>query len=143
MTCINGGIWGILASYGVYLSYYISNETFPGTSDLAYTFVGGINFAAAMLVAPFANILIKKFGTNKPMYAGCMKSPLSTSKAAANKTRHPLVGGVHRSILCEGVLAALPHSRAFDRGCRRVDLASRGSSPRSMVEFDLTTVGPF
>lgn len=71
MTCVNGGVWGILASYGVYLSYYLSHETFPGTSDLAYTFVGGINFAAAMLVAPGVNVLIKKFGTNKPMYVGC------------------------------------------------------------------------
>lgn len=41
----------ILTSYGVFLSYYISTSKFPGTSDLDYTFVGGINFAAAMLVA--------------------------------------------------------------------------------------------
>ena len=72
MTCINGGVWGILASYGVWLSYYINHDTFKGTSDLAFTFIGGINFAAAMLVAPFVNILIKKYGTNKPMYAGCL-----------------------------------------------------------------------
>ncbi len=72
MTCINGGVWGILASYGVWLSYYISHDTFKGTSDLAFTFIGGINFAAAMLVAPLVNMLIKRFGTNKPMYAGCV-----------------------------------------------------------------------
>ena len=76
MTCINGGVWGILASYGVYLSYYISHDTFHGTSDLAFTFIGGINFAGAMLVAPLVNILIKKFGTNKIMYAGCMFRPI-------------------------------------------------------------------
>lgn len=52
MTMINGGVWGLLASYGVYLSYYLSHDTFEGTSDLAYAFIGGVNFAAAMLVAP-------------------------------------------------------------------------------------------
>ena len=52
MTMINGGVWGLLASYGVYLSYYLSHDTFKGTSDLAYAFIGGTNFAAAMLVAP-------------------------------------------------------------------------------------------
>ena len=72
MLCINGGVWGILASYGVYLGYYLQHNTFEGASDLSYTFIGGINFAGAMLVAPFVNILVKKFGTNKPMYAGCI-----------------------------------------------------------------------
>jgi hypothetical protein len=54
-TFQNAGVWGILSSYGVYLSYYISHTSFPGTSDIAFTFIGGINFAASMLVAPFVS----------------------------------------------------------------------------------------
>lgn len=61
-----------MTSYGVFLSYYISTSRFPGTSDLDYTFIGGINFAAAMLVAPLVNIATKHFGTKAPMYVGCV-----------------------------------------------------------------------
>ena len=59
-------------SYGVYLSWYIDNDHFPGASALDYTFVGGVNFAAAMLEAPIVNLLIKRFGTNKVMLGGCV-----------------------------------------------------------------------
>ncbi len=59
-------------SYGVYLSYYISNETFPGASDLDYTFVGGVNFATALICAPLVNIFMRYLGTNVPMYMGCV-----------------------------------------------------------------------
>jgi len=60
-----------LESYGVYLSYYISHETFHGATDLDFTFVGGVNFAAAMLCSPLVNLVTRKMGTNKPMYFGC------------------------------------------------------------------------
>ena len=55
----------------MYLSYYISHDTFHGASDLDFTFVGGANFAAAMLCAPFVNICTRILGTNRPMYLGC------------------------------------------------------------------------
>jgi MFS family permease len=86
LSTINGFTWGILAvrytrlaskdiltclqSYGVYLSYYINHATFPGTSDLDYTFIGGVNFAAALISAPLVNLCTQKFGTNVPMYWG-------------------------------------------------------------------------
>ncbi|KAK6373268.1 hypothetical protein LTS17_008287 [Exophiala oligosperma] len=71
LSAINGFTWGILASFGVYLSYYINNLTFPGTSDLDYTFIGGVNFSMALLSAPLVNLSTRKFGTNPPMYCGC------------------------------------------------------------------------
>ncbi|KAI1614837.1 MFS transporter, MCP family, solute carrier family 16, member 6 [Exophiala viscosa] len=73
LSAINGFTWGILASFGVYLSYYINHETFSGASDLDYTFVGGVNFATALFCAPLVNLSTRKFGTNIPMYCGaCM-----------------------------------------------------------------------
>ncbi|RVX72955.1 hypothetical protein B0A52_03308 [Exophiala mesophila] len=72
MHCINGFTWGIIASYGIYLSYYISNDTFEGTSDLSFAFVGGANFATAMACTPLVNVCIRKFGTNIPMYFGAV-----------------------------------------------------------------------
>ncbi|EXJ93357.1 hypothetical protein A1O1_01749 [Capronia coronata CBS 617.96] len=71
MHLINGFTWGIIASYGVYLSYYINHETFAGASDLDFTFVGGVNFAAAMLCTPVVNVCIRAFGTKPTMYCGC------------------------------------------------------------------------
>ncbi|OAP57795.1 hypothetical protein AYL99_08533 [Fonsecaea erecta] len=72
MHLINGFTWGIIASYGVYLSYYIDNSIFPGASDLDYTFIGGVNFACAMLCGPIVNLFVRRLGTHIPMYCGCV-----------------------------------------------------------------------
>lgn len=68
---INGFTWGICASYGVYLSYYLSNDVFAGAKDIDYAFVGGSNFAAALITGPLVNALLRKFGTKPVMYGGC------------------------------------------------------------------------
>ena len=57
-------------SYGVYLSYYLRNNSFPDANDLDFAFVGGSNFGAAMLVAPVVTFLARRFGTRTPMFAG-------------------------------------------------------------------------
>ncbi|EXJ69658.1 uncharacterized protein A1O5_06729 [Cladophialophora psammophila CBS 110553] len=72
MHLINGFTWGIIASYGVYLSYYIDHSIFPGASDLDYTFIGGVNFACAMLCGPVVNLFVRRLGTHVPMYCGCI-----------------------------------------------------------------------
>ncbi|KAK5950187.1 hypothetical protein OHC33_008902 [Knufia fluminis] len=69
---INGFTWGIVASYGVYLNYYLNNAIFPGASDIDYAFVGGSNFAAALVTAPAVNWLLRKFGTRPVMFSGCV-----------------------------------------------------------------------
>ncbi|KAJ9663815.1 hypothetical protein H2198_000575 [Neophaeococcomyces mojaviensis] len=68
---INGFTWGICASYGVYLSYYLTNNIFVGASDIDYAFVGGSNFAAALITGPAVNALLRKFGTRPVMFGGC------------------------------------------------------------------------
>ncbi|KIW68052.1 hypothetical protein PV04_04022 [Phialophora macrospora] len=72
MHLINGFTWGIIASYGVYLSYYIDHDIFSGASDLDYTFIGGVNFACAMLSGPIVNVCIRRTGVHFPMYCGCV-----------------------------------------------------------------------
>jgi len=69
---INGFTWGICASYGVYLNHYLSNDIFPGASDIDYAFVGGANFGAALVTAPGVNWLLRKFGTRPVMFSGCV-----------------------------------------------------------------------
>ncbi|KAL8992270.1 MAG: hypothetical protein Q9169_007230 [Polycauliona sp. 2 TL-2023] len=67
---INCFTWGIVSAYGVYLSYYLRYNSFPGASPLDFAFIGGSTFSAAMLVAPLVTLLARKYGTRTPMYAG-------------------------------------------------------------------------
>lgn len=57
-------------SFGIFLSYYLSHETFQGATDVDYAFVGGFNLCMAMIVAPFVTISTKRFGTQITMLIG-------------------------------------------------------------------------
>ena len=61
-----------MASYGVYLNYYLSNAIFTGASDISYAFVGGSNFGAALITAPGVNWLLRRFPTRTVMLSGCI-----------------------------------------------------------------------
>ncbi|MCJ1258558.1 hypothetical protein MMC24_006391 [Lignoscripta atroalba] len=67
---INCFTWGVVASYGVYLAYYLSEDVFPDATPLDFAFIGGFNFSMAMLVAPFVTIIARKYGTRVPMFMG-------------------------------------------------------------------------
>lgn len=67
---INFSTWGAVASFGVYLSYYLRTERYPDASDLDFAFVGGFNFAFAMVAAPFATALTHLFGKYFTMAIG-------------------------------------------------------------------------
>jgi MFS family permease len=54
----------------VYLAYYLSSDTFPEATAIDYAFVGGIQFALSMFVAPFATSSVRRFGTQPPMLFG-------------------------------------------------------------------------
>jgi MFS family permease len=58
---INGFSWGIIASFGVFLAYYLDNNAFPGGTEVDFAFVGGLNFTGAMLMAPIATYTCRKF----------------------------------------------------------------------------------
>ena len=88
---INGSTWGICASFGVYLTYYLSYDIFPGSSDIDYAFVGGANFAAALITAPAVNWLLRRFGTHPVMLSGCVIWTLGWITASFAKTLWQLV----------------------------------------------------
>ncbi|MCJ1421932.1 hypothetical protein MMC32_008299 [Xylographa parallela] len=75
-TCfsINCFTWGIVASYGVYLEHYLSQNIFPEADPMDFAFVGGLNFSMAMLVAPLVTILARKRGTQFAMAIGVVLS---------------------------------------------------------------------
>lgn len=67
---INAFTWGVLASYGVYLAYYLSHSIFPGATSLDFAYIGGLNFGVSMLAASPVTYLIRHTGTHLPMALG-------------------------------------------------------------------------
>ncbi|PQE25913.1 hypothetical protein CJF30_00000649 [Rutstroemia sp. NJR-2017a BBW] len=67
---INAHTWGVNSSYGIFLSHYLSSNTFPGASSLEYAFVGGLSISLALFVAPVATICTRKFGTQATLSVG-------------------------------------------------------------------------
>jgi MFS family permease len=67
---MNGFTWGVAASYGVFLSYYLANDYFPGATALDYAFIGGLEFGCCMLISPACTILTREFGRPVVMTAG-------------------------------------------------------------------------
>ncbi|KAI8622850.1 MFS transporter, MCP family, solute carrier family 16, member 6 [Xylariaceae sp. FL1651] len=72
---INGFTWGVAASYSVYLAYYLSHDLFTEARPLDYAFIGGFNFAFALLVAPLATLLVRRHGVRTPMLIGVALLP--------------------------------------------------------------------
>ena len=67
---INAFTWGVLASYGVYLTFYLSQSIFPGAIPLDFAYIGGLNFGISMLVASSVTYLVGLWGTHIPMLFG-------------------------------------------------------------------------
>jgi hypothetical protein len=67
---INAFTWGVIASYGVYLAYYLANDVFPGATPLDYAYIGGLNFGISMIVASPVTYLTRIWGTHIPMFLG-------------------------------------------------------------------------
>lgn len=62
--------------YGVYLSHYLSSNAFPEGSPTDFAFIGGLNFSIAMLMAPIAVTMSRRYGMKLPMSIGVVFLPL-------------------------------------------------------------------
>jgi MFS family permease len=72
---VNGHTWGLNSSYGVFLAWYLSHNTFPGATSLEYAFVGSLSVSCAMLISPLATTTTRLFGTRTTMFIGvCLES---------------------------------------------------------------------
>ena len=67
---INAHTWGLNSSYGVFLAYYLANNTFAGASSLQYAFVGSLSISCAMLISPAATLSTRHFGTKVTLFIG-------------------------------------------------------------------------
>ena len=57
-------------SYSIYLAHYLSSNAFPNATAIDYAFIGGIQFAMSLLVAPMVTVMARKLGTQPPMSLG-------------------------------------------------------------------------
>ncbi|EUC41559.1 hypothetical protein COCMIDRAFT_8756 [Bipolaris oryzae ATCC 44560] len=69
---INCFTWGAVSAYGIYLSHYLAEDLFPEATTWDYAFIGGFNFAIAMVVAPAVTVLCRKFGIHVVMCCGLL-----------------------------------------------------------------------
>ena len=73
MACcatINCHTWGLNSAYGVFLSYYLADNYYPGATSLEFAFVGGLSISQALLVSPIATSTTRLFGTRVTLLIG-------------------------------------------------------------------------
>ncbi|KAK3074503.1 hypothetical protein LTR53_002985 [Teratosphaeriaceae sp. CCFEE 6253] len=71
VALINGFTWGIAASYGVYLSWYLANDYFPDATPLDFALIGGLEFGCSMLISPLCTVLVRDIGRHAVLVTGC------------------------------------------------------------------------
>ncbi|KAK6461662.1 monocarboxylate transporter [Scheffersomyces coipomensis] len=62
--------WGVNSAFGVFLNFYLTSDTFPGTSQYDYALVGGMVVFFGQLLASISIILYKLFGFKKITFIG-------------------------------------------------------------------------
>ncbi|KAG7435978.1 putative transporter MCH2 [Fusarium oxysporum f. sp. raphani] len=68
---LNGLTWGVTASFGVYLTEYVSSKKVANAKPMEYGLVGGLNFSCAMLLAPLATYLAGRYPLKAVVLLGC------------------------------------------------------------------------
>lgn len=100
--------------YSVFLSHYISNDLYPGTSSLLYALVGGLSISCGLLIAPLATYLISISGTRLVLNIGAILQTISfIGVSFANKMWHVILSqgicfGVGMGFLFIGSVGIIP-----------------------------------
>jgi MFS family permease len=78
-------------SYGVFLSHYLTHNTFPNTSALAYAFIGGLSISQAVLIAPLATRVVHSYGTRVCLHLGVFFQTLSLVGASFANQKYQII----------------------------------------------------
>ncbi|CCH43278.1 putative transporter [Wickerhamomyces ciferrii] len=62
VTIMNFATWGVNCGFGIFLSFYLENDVFPGATPTDYALVGGILAFLTLALIPYTSILLLKFG---------------------------------------------------------------------------------
>ncbi|GLA66600.1 hypothetical protein AtubIFM55763_006508 [Aspergillus tubingensis] len=60
------------SSYGVFLAYFTSQSTFPGSRTLDYAFIGGLSASQALFISPLVTVLHRRIGLKATMALGVL-----------------------------------------------------------------------
>lgn len=82
---INAHTWGLNSAFAVFLGYYLDNNVYPGGTALQFAFVGGLSISMAMLIAPVATAVVRKFGTRTCCFIGIFFETISFLGASFTK----------------------------------------------------------
>ncbi|TVY30845.1 putative transporter [Lachnellula hyalina] len=67
---LNMHTFGINGCYGIFLSYYLSSNTFPGATYIDYALVNGLSISQALFVSPLVTYTTRLYGTRTTLLIG-------------------------------------------------------------------------
>lgn len=103
-----------LKAFGVYLAHYLDDHTFPGTSELTYSFIGGLSISQITFIAPIVTKCVHTFGTRPTLFIGVVLETAGLIAASfATKVWHlfltqGLLFGWGSSFLYVGAVGIVP-----------------------------------
>lgn len=62
VTAMNFATWGPNCSFGIFLSFYLNNDIFPGATPTDYALIGGLIICLTLILIPYSAVLLMKFG---------------------------------------------------------------------------------
>ena len=86
VMCINTFSWGVNASFGVYLNYYVTTNYFPGATMEDYVMIGGLGLGLSFSLCAITNGLCRRFNYKIIMLIGTIISFISYWLASISKT---------------------------------------------------------
>ncbi|KEF56497.1 uncharacterized protein A1O9_06684, partial [Exophiala aquamarina CBS 119918] len=89
MFFISANTWGVNGAFGVYLAYYFQKDTFPGTTETSYAFIGGLAMSQVTFIAPLVTFVGRKLGTRTTLSIGIiLESAALLASSFATKAWH-------------------------------------------------------
>lgn len=62
--------WGCNAGFGVFLSFYLNHDTYPGASKYDYALIAGLTVFMGQILCPFVAVLMRIIGIKPTMLIG-------------------------------------------------------------------------
>lgn len=71
-AAIQFSVWGNNSGFGVFLSFYLDNDVFPGATHMDFAWIAGLIVFNAQIFAPFAMIAVRMIGFKTTMGIACV-----------------------------------------------------------------------
>lgn len=98
--------WGVNASFGVILDYYLDSDSFPETSMYEYALMGGVIVFLAQFLAPLSVLLVKFCGQTQVLVVGIILQTAGYILASICKE-------FWQVFICEGIMIGLSFTLIF------------------------------